>query len=57
MALVGQPVEWLSQNGRYRLLRRLYHRYEAVAPPALFLGGTIALVLLDRHNDSLLTPL
>ena len=39
MALMGQLMEWLSHNARYRLVRRLYHRHEAVAPPALFLGG------------------
>ena len=37
--LFGRLVRRLVQSPRYRLVRRLYHRYEAIAPPLLFLGG------------------
>ncbi len=39
MALLGRLMRGLAQSPRYRLLRRLYHRHETLAPPALFLGG------------------
>jgi len=32
-------MDWLETAPRYRLVRRLYHRYEGYVPGALFLGG------------------
>lgn len=39
MKVLGRLMRILSQNPRYRLARRLYHRHEKLAPPLLFLGG------------------
>lgn len=37
--VLGRLMHKLARNPHYRLTRRLYHRHEKLAPPALFLGG------------------
>ena len=39
VAFLGRLMRGLDQSPRYRLLRRLYHRHERLAPPLLFFGG------------------
>ena len=39
VAFLGRLMRGLDQSPRYRLLRRLYHRHERLAPPLFFFGG------------------
>ncbi|WP_022835759.1 DUF2914 domain-containing protein [Salisaeta longa] len=38
-AFLSPLIDRLKRAPRYRLVRRLYHRHEHLAPPLLFLGG------------------
>jgi hypothetical protein len=39
VALFERFLQSLTQHPRYRLVRRIYHRHENLAPPLLFFGG------------------
>ena len=47
-------AQWLQNSPRYRLLRRLYTRYEHIAPTLLFFGGVTWDALTLRRIDALL---
>lgn len=54
VALVGRLMHGLSRSPHYRLVRRLYHRHETLAPPTLFFGGVTWDVLTLQRIGALL---